>query len=757
MRRPGLAWVVFGASFVAYAWMAAPGVEWMDSGELTAAAWSLGGAHPPGHPAHTLIGKLATFVPVGEIAFRVNVLSALAMAAAIAGVVALARALVNDSAIAAGAAAALAAASPLATTNATRAEVYAPAAALLVWAAVATVRYLRDRDARMAALAAAGCAGAAAVHPVIALSASLPMAIAVIVGSRGAGRGSLRALIPRAGVVAVVALATYVYLPVRAAAADPPLLMWGDPTSFDRFVDLVTAPAYQSNFELGGAASRFAGLWMLAGEGAGLGLLFAGLAGLGFAAVTRLRGAGVVLAAAACTLAGASLQSQFNPDMPGYALPALLLLAAGVAPLVAAIQRALPDPIGAHRAVPYVALAPIVGLALLGPIARADDGGARSSDDALRHWDATIGEVPPGPAVYFANADHALFPAQYERIVAGARPDVALANRELVRDIWFLRHIDRMLPALYVPFVDDLATDSPAERLAAGNLNIGGYVGGDEPAFGQLRATHAAPRGRGWRYALRPIDVDQREAIPPAPADYRGATGHRVAGYVAMSRAVWEAERGRLDRAARAAGLEDRFGDDGVRALAAPTKRPHLYGTLPAHTRVFLYADWQAATLGDDLAWRAGLGRAHPADSEAFERRLLAAWHALLEGEPGAGAAVAGFGHSAELATAKMLFDVRRLDEAQALLAAMIERDPRDVPAIVLLGSLRGNLQKFDEAEALFARAIEVDPSHADAHARLGLARAKQGNTDGARDAWQRALDLDPSRRDVAGWLRSLP
>lgn len=63
---------------------AAPGLYFMDSGELTAAAYALGTAHPPGFPAHTLIGKLLTFLPLGSIAFRLVLLSALAGALTVA-------------------------------------------------------------------------------------------------------------------------------------------------------------------------------------------------------------------------------------------------------------------------------------------------------------------------------------------------------------------------------------------------------------------------------------------------------------------------------------------------------------------------------------------------------------------------------------------------------------------------------------------------------------------------------------------------
>jgi hypothetical protein len=75
-------------AFVLYLRTLAPTVTPEDSGELIAAAYTLGIAHPPGYPLWCLLGKLFTFIPLGTIAWRVNLLSA-ALGAASAGVLAL--------------------------------------------------------------------------------------------------------------------------------------------------------------------------------------------------------------------------------------------------------------------------------------------------------------------------------------------------------------------------------------------------------------------------------------------------------------------------------------------------------------------------------------------------------------------------------------------------------------------------------------------------------------------------------------------
>ena len=53
-----------------------PTVVDQDSGELATVAYTMGVAHPPGYPLWVLIGKLFTLIPVGDVAFRVNLMSA---------------------------------------------------------------------------------------------------------------------------------------------------------------------------------------------------------------------------------------------------------------------------------------------------------------------------------------------------------------------------------------------------------------------------------------------------------------------------------------------------------------------------------------------------------------------------------------------------------------------------------------------------------------------------------------------------------
>ncbi len=89
------AWAVFLASFQLFLVSASPTVSFEDSGELIAAAASLGITHPPGYPWLAMLWSLAGHLPLGSPAFRMTLVAATCGAAAVAGVHVLARVLLD--------------------------------------------------------------------------------------------------------------------------------------------------------------------------------------------------------------------------------------------------------------------------------------------------------------------------------------------------------------------------------------------------------------------------------------------------------------------------------------------------------------------------------------------------------------------------------------------------------------------------------------------------------------------------------------
>lgn len=72
--------------FAVYMATLAPSVTFFDSGEFLSATASLGSAHSPGYPLFLMYAKPFTFIPLGNIAFRVNVATAFSSSLACLGV-----------------------------------------------------------------------------------------------------------------------------------------------------------------------------------------------------------------------------------------------------------------------------------------------------------------------------------------------------------------------------------------------------------------------------------------------------------------------------------------------------------------------------------------------------------------------------------------------------------------------------------------------------------------------------------------------
>lgn len=72
--------------FAVYMATLAPSVTFFDSGEFLTAAASLGSAHSPGYPLFLMYAKPFTWIPLGNIAFRVNMATAFSSSLACLGV-----------------------------------------------------------------------------------------------------------------------------------------------------------------------------------------------------------------------------------------------------------------------------------------------------------------------------------------------------------------------------------------------------------------------------------------------------------------------------------------------------------------------------------------------------------------------------------------------------------------------------------------------------------------------------------------------
>ena len=65
-----------GLAFALYWATLAPTIMWYDMGEFALGSHVLGIGHNPGYPLYMIFGKLFTLLPIGDVAYRVNLMSA---------------------------------------------------------------------------------------------------------------------------------------------------------------------------------------------------------------------------------------------------------------------------------------------------------------------------------------------------------------------------------------------------------------------------------------------------------------------------------------------------------------------------------------------------------------------------------------------------------------------------------------------------------------------------------------------------------
>ncbi len=239
-RNVGLA-AAFVVPFVVYLYTLAPSLTFEDAMEFALGCAVLGVDHPAGYPLQTLAGHLFTYLPFGEVAWRINVASATFGALASAFIFLLtwellAPVIKNRGLLAAGswAAGGLFAFSSTFWPQAVITEVYALNAAALAATLWCGARCNARRDARWFYATAFAAALAAANHPLsfVATGPLLAYLWFKLRATAGGGR-----LLANAATLLVLGVSVYLYLALRASREPP--LNWGVPADLPRFWDHV--------------------------------------------------------------------------------------------------------------------------------------------------------------------------------------------------------------------------------------------------------------------------------------------------------------------------------------------------------------------------------------------------------------------------------------------------------------------------------------------------------------------------------------
>jgi hypothetical protein len=425
-------------------------IGFVDRGELSAVATTLGIAHPTGYPTLTLLGHF--FVWLGGLAslrpvLALNVLAALCVALGAGIMVPLLAKAVRAAAPAAGegAVAIVAALSVLGTVlgatwwqQANGFEAYALQALFLPLVSLAFFEWLEhpgDRSWRGRGALFGFLLGLSLTNHLTTVLTAPAFAVAYLL-ARGFRRETWLGIL-RAVPAFVLGLTPYLYLLLRAA--DMPRFNWGDPDTLSRLVEHVTAKQYRVWMFANPDDMKLQFDFLIAHLPWDVSFVGLVLAVAGFAVLVRrdarLAWFSVLIFAGAMTFAsGYSIR-----DIDPYVMPGLLgigILSAGaLGALLARRGLVAASAVGASVVVLSVAL----------HWRACDESGNRLAEDYSRNL---LASLPPRAVLFSTQWDHLVSPTYYLQAVEGVRPDVTVIDSELLRRSWYVRELQRRDPGL---------------------------------------------------------------------------------------------------------------------------------------------------------------------------------------------------------------------------------------------------------------------------------------------------------------------
>lgn len=489
---------VLMVAFATYWMTLAPGVVLVDSGELIVAARTLGVPHPPGFPLYVLLAHLATLIPVGSVAVRVNFASAVFAALASATVTLIAaevlltprpvkeptnprvrrrrekkssttrsQSLSNaepglSAVVACVASGLLLAFSRTLWAYATIAEVYTLNTLLITgifllilhWRRLLvsdtgqprTASQVSKHDRWLNAAAVLFGLGLGVHH--VSVGLMLPALAWLVLATEGLAFFWSKRLL-RAAAFGFAGVAIYIYLPL--AAARLPILNWGDPQTLQRFWWHVTGRQYRVFFAFSAEqmghhlreffmlAGREFGPWFLAA-----GLVFA-LAG-GVALFKRDWKTFCFLALVVVCDVTYSISYGIAEDKDAYYLPAFVAIAVTGAFAVDWLRRPLPR-FGAPIQRVWKIIGPTVlllapAVALFGNLPFNDRSRYFIAQDYVGN---ILNAIEPG-GMLLTRDWQVYSPMMYVNEIERQRPDVIAIDIQHLRRSWYYDYLRKAYP-----------------------------------------------------------------------------------------------------------------------------------------------------------------------------------------------------------------------------------------------------------------------------------------------------------------------
>jgi hypothetical protein len=424
----------------------APGLTWAndgsDGGDLITAAFTAGVAHPGGYPLYLFFAHLFQSIPVGSLAWRTNLMSAVFAALSATLIFHIVLHTLNRqrldhawfAALLAGAVFGLA---PLTWSQAVITEVYTLQACL-----TALILYLSlFPDPRVNALRAFSLGIAMGNH--ITTLFLLPLLFFVSPSPQQARFSHFASSLTRQLIWFAMGLSIYLSLPLRAQASPP--INWGNPVTWDRFWWLVSGSLYRSYYLQPSwpivSARLHAWATLMLQQFGWLGIV-AGVAG---AIVFFERGRLYFSTLWVYTVYSAFAMVYTSDDSYLYLLPACIAFSIWLGLAVARLLNMFHS-----QPLRWVCAVTLMVFFLLHALSHAGQVDASKDLRAERFGRQVMSEVP-NDALIFARGDRAVFTLWYFHFALEQRPDVIVIAEELLHFDWYLETLHSTYPLLVIP------------------------------------------------------------------------------------------------------------------------------------------------------------------------------------------------------------------------------------------------------------------------------------------------------------------
>ena len=428
---------------------------------MAAAVATWGVPHPPGYPVYILLGKLFMFVPWGDPAHRLAVMSAVAASGTVVLVWYLVREMqymttdgqATPPPWAATVGAAALAVSPVFWSQAIVVEVYALNALFFAGVAFLLTGWWRRQQwwpARKSnypwVLAGAALLGIGLGNH---LTLALMLPLVALTFWWGARKGflSIRTIV-LASLALLAGLGLYAYLPIAASQSPP--INWGLPSDWTGFAWTVSSTPYQPylfGLPIDALPDRIVS-WLRLVLLEQFSPVGAALALLGALHLWE-RNRALLLASAWVVLSLSIYAITYDSrDSNVFLVPVFIALATWLALGVdwalqvvgqSSLRRGRPWAIRVPGMLIATILIGVTGVTLAVNLGNVP---LRGDEAAYRYGQVTLAAVDQG-AVIFAETDEELFSLWYSRYALGQRPDVTVISTRLLQYDWYLEHLEQ--------------------------------------------------------------------------------------------------------------------------------------------------------------------------------------------------------------------------------------------------------------------------------------------------------------------------